>query len=121
MKTGSFIAQSAASGSLLRRNEMTYKLKMTLGAFVEFCRKHGHALAGHKEFWGRAVELEKMIDEIQDAIEETCEWTYDDYHDCWETSCKNAWVMTEGGSPLDNEYKFCPACGKQIVVKESDA
>lgn len=42
-----------------------------------------------------------------------CLWTRDDQECCWETTCKNAFVILSGG-PEDNNFNFCPYCGKPI-------
>ena len=44
-----------------------------------------------------------------------CRWTYDSWHDHYDTACDNAAVFGEG-DVLANEYKFCPYCGKPIEV-----
>lgn len=45
-----------------------------------------------------------------------CEWVlYDDDHGLWETECVNVHAFTEGGV-LENDYKFCPYCGGEIVM-----
>lgn len=43
----------------------------------------------------------------------TCKWEYDEYHDKWDTSCNNAFVL-EFGTPAEHQMKFCPYCGKPI-------
>lgn len=69
-----------------------------------------------------AETSEKAADNwnVRAADIETCEWTYDDIDDKWDTSCGNAWVMTDGGTPPDNGYNYCPSCGDRIVVKEAE-
>ena len=42
-------------------------------------------------------------------------WTHDDYHDKWDCECGAAFCFMHDG-PRENEYKFCPACGKRIVL-----
>lgn len=49
-------------------------------------------------------------------IDEVCEWKRDnDEFDIYDTKCKNRHVFFEG-SPIDNEYEYCPYCGKEIKV-----
>ena len=43
---------------------------------------------------------------------DTCVWQ-EDCESTWDTSCDTAFVMIDG-TPTDNEYKFCPSCGKSI-------
>jgi len=46
-------------------------------------------------------------------------WTYDSYHDKWDcSSCGEGFQFMEGG-PEDNDYIFCPACGREITSKET--
>lgn len=42
-----------------------------------------------------------------------CKWRYDSTHEKWDTQCEEAHCFFEG-SPKDNNYKFCPYCGKEI-------
>lgn len=47
---------------------------------------------------------------------EFCEWIRDnDEFDVYDTKCRNRHVFFEG-SPEDNEYVYCPYCGKEIKV-----
>lgn len=49
---------------------------------------------------------------------EFCEWIRDnDEFDVYDTKCRNRHVFFEG-SPEDNEYVYCPYCGKEIKVVE---
>lgn len=45
-----------------------------------------------------------------------CIWTLDEWHDCWDTACGQCFCMTEG-PPHENEYKYCPACGGELIEK----
>jgi hypothetical protein len=42
---------------------------------------------------------------------------YDD--EVYETECGNSLVFFDGG-PRENEYKYCPFCGKVIIVIQDD-
>ncbi len=45
-----------------------------------------------------------------------CTWTWDDASEnLWETSCAQLHEFIEDG-PKENNYKFCPYCGKVIKV-----
>ena len=44
-----------------------------------------------------------------------CKWKYDEWGEVWRTECENAQEFLEGGVK-DNRYKFCPYCGRKIVV-----
>lgn len=63
-----------------------------------------------------------MADNPTDLAGGTCTWTMEDdiYETFYETSCKNAWVMMEGDSPKDNDYIYCPSCGRRIEVAKGD-
>lgn len=43
----------------------------------------------------------------------SCEWTEDADGNYW-TSCANAFQMTTG-TPAENDFKFCPFCGRSLV------
>ena len=44
---------------------------------------------------------------------ETCEWV-DDGEGCHVSQCGKYFEFTEGGA-VDNDFKFCPHCGKPLV------
>ena len=44
----------------------------------------------------------------------TCNWTYDEWHDVWETECGGAFCIGEG-KPSDNNMNFCCYCGRKLV------
>lgn len=50
--------------------------------------------------------------------EDICKWVKGsfDEDDSWDTSCGHKFLLIEG-SPHDNEYRFCPACGNIIDTK----
>lgn len=41
----------------------------------------------------------------------------DEEANVYDTTCMNPHILLEG-SPSDNNYKFCPYCGKKIKVVE---
>jgi len=45
-----------------------------------------------------------------------CKWYYkdNDLEDYWETSCDSAFTIIDG-TLEDNNIKYCPFCGKEIV------
>ena len=45
--------------------------------------------------------------------EPVCDWTWCDDDDGWSTSCDAGFIFNDGG-PVDNDFKFCPYCGKPI-------
>lgn len=59
-----------------------------------------------------------------------CEWKYmNDYTETrqkciystswWETTCKKAHSFITG-TPEENRYRFCPYCGKKLVIKKEE-
>jgi len=48
--------------------------------------------------------------------ETNCTWIIQDPHDqhIWETDCGEAFVFEVDG-PEQNNFKFCPFCGKPII------
>ena len=46
-----------------------------------------------------------------------CVWEFDyDETYSWITSCGKKFYIVEG-TPVENEMKFCPYCGKKIVTR----
>jgi len=43
-----------------------------------------------------------------------CKWTYDEYHDNWDTQCGEAFCFITG-DPAENKMQFCPYCGWRLV------
>lgn len=43
----------------------------------------------------------------------TCTWTHDDDEGSWDAECGERWSITEG-TPEENNFRFCPGCGKTI-------
>ena len=44
-----------------------------------------------------------------------CEWKYNDAEYYWESSCDHLHIFMSDG-PKENEYRFCPYCGKKIKI-----
>lgn len=52
-----------------------------------------------------------------------CKWTYDDYHCVYETECDKAFYFDDSSNLDENNFKFCPYCGKiieAIIPQEQD-
>ena len=58
--------------------------------------------------------LRWLRDDLQALESEAtpCAWTEDDEGN-WETACDNLHVFFDGG-PVENGYKWCPYCGREI-------
>lgn len=58
-------------------------------------------------------------------MSESCEWKEakdGDYGDCadyWDTGCGDSFVFNDSG-PKENNFEFCPYCGKTLEVIEND-
>ena len=63
---------------------------------------------------------------LNDAIEivkqggisddDSCEWRLcDEEANVYDTSCRNPHILIEG-TPQENNYEFCPYCGKKIKI-----
>ncbi len=42
-----------------------------------------------------------------------CTWKHDDDEGSWDAECGERWSITEG-TPEENNFRFCPGCGKTI-------
>ena len=49
--------------------------------------------------------------------DDVCEWKYKDSEYYFESSCEHLHIFMSDG-PKENEYRFCPYCGKKIKVVE---
>ena len=47
--------------------------------------------------------------------DDVCEWKYNDSEYYFESSCKHLHIFMSDG-PKENEYGFCPYCGKKIKI-----
>ena len=87
-------------------------------------------LVGYESKNGTSTEKNqhiKAIDVLNDAIEivkqggvsdDVCElWLCDEEANVYDTSCRNPHILIEG-TPQENNYEFCPYCGKKILCKE---
>lgn len=45
-----------------------------------------------------------------------CKWKYDDETDSYDTDCDNKFCFTY--VKKEEEFKFCPYCGKEIKEEE---
>ena len=50
--------------------------------------------------------------------DDVCEWRLcDEEANVYDTSCRNPHILIEG-TPTDNNYKYCPYCGRKILTKQ---
>ena len=51
---------------------------------------------------------------VSDDTDNVCEWRLcDEEANVYDTSCRNPHILIEG-TPQENNYEFCPYCGKKI-------
>ena len=83
-------------------------VRHVLGAHKLTCDEHEHLQQDFKD-----VALEAY----QQGRVASCEWTYDDIDDYYETACKNAYCLADG-TLKDNDHKYCPYCGGLIQLAQ---
>ena len=56
--------------------------------------------------------------EIPDRIvyTEVCIWTYNEEGDLWDTRCNEMFHFNDG-TPIENDFRFCPYCGKKLLYE----
>jgi hypothetical protein len=77
--------------------------------FIEKWRQPGTPYEAMK------ADLDALLSEAVRGAKGVCEWRFDVEmdHEMWNTSCGEAFCFTEG-DPKENDYKFCPGCGKEL-------
>ena len=66
------------------------------------------------------VRLNEAIEIVKQGgvSDYVCEWWLcDEEANVYDTSCRNPHILIEG-TPQENNYEFCPYCGKKILCKE---
>ena len=59
---------------------------------------------------------EEYINTSTDTSSDYCEWKLiDEEANVYDTSCRNPHILIEG-TPKENNYEYCPYCGKKIKV-----
>ena len=63
----------------------------------------------------KAISIRKAIEIVKQGgvADDVCEWKYNDTEYYWESSCDHLHIFMSDG-PKENEYDFCPYCGKKI-------
>ena len=63
------------------------------------------------------IPVKKAIEIVKngDVSDNVCEWKYNDSEYYFESSCKHLQIFMSDG-PEENEYRFCPYCGKKIKI-----
>lgn len=58
-----------------------------------------------------------MIENLEEKMLKNlfCKWTLiDEEMNVYDTDCRNPHILLEG-NPKDNNYKYCPYCGREIL------
>lgn len=65
----------------------------------------------------KAISIHKAIEIVKQSVisDDVCKWKYNDTEYYWESSCDHLHIFMSDG-PKENEYDFCPYCGKKIKV-----
>lgn len=59
-------------------------------------------------------DIERQLAELKrQNAEPTCQFTYDEHHDKWDTACGQAFQFLDG-DPIGNGQMYCGYCGKPI-------
>lgn len=73
---------------------------------------------------GMPMEIFMDKDEIiirkyeENKADDVCEWRLcDEEANVYDTNCRNPHILIEG-TPRENNYEFCPYCGKKIKAVE---
>ena len=60
----------------------------------------------------------KIVEIVKQGVipDDVCEWRLcDEEANVYDTSCRNPHILIEG-TPRENNYEFCPYCGKKIKI-----
>ena len=61
------------------------------------------------------LALKLQVIDSGSASDDACEWRLcDEEANVYDTSCRNTHILIEG-TPRENNYKYCPYCGKKIL------
>lgn len=91
------------------RNAQDNMVKSTSNSMANFC-------SGACGAYNKTIEIVNQL--AEEYNNDFCEWRLcDEEANVYDTTCMNPHILLEG-SPSDNNYKFCPYCGKKIKVVE---
>ena len=68
------------------------------------------------------IETKEAIEIVKQGgvSDDVCEWRLcDEEANVYDTSCRNPHILIDG-APEENNYKYCPYCGKKIKVVDND-
>lgn len=53
--------------------------------------------------------------------DDVCTWRHahdPEVGDYWISDCGLTWAFSFGGGPAENEWEYCPKCGKKLIEEE---
>ena len=66
--------------------------------------------------WNNVLKMAIKIVKQGSVSDDVCEWRLcDEEANVYDTSCRNPHILIEG-TPKENNYEYCPYCGKKIKV-----
>ena len=66
--------------------------------------------------WNNVLKIAIEIVKQGGVSDDVCEWMLcDEEANVYDTSCRNPHILIEG-TPKENNYEYCPYCGKKIKV-----
>ena len=83
----------------------------------ELDKKYNNSLwiKGDEEF---SITRNELIEIVKQGgvSDDVCEWSLcDEEANVYDTSCRNPHILIKG-TPKENNYEYCPYCGKKIKV-----
>ena len=67
---------------------------------------------------GQLIAYDKAIEIVKHGCvsDDACEWRLcDEEANVYDTSCRNPHILIKG-TPKENNYEYCPYCGKKIKI-----
>ena len=95
----------------LRKKDVCDYLYCDVCAYTDKCS--GVTDQSNNLKWDKAIEIVNQ----GGVSDDFCEWKYNDSEYYFESSCDHLHIFMSDG-PKENEYDFCPYCGKKIKVVE---
>ena len=63
----------------------------------------------------KAVMAKQIVESLSlPGVSGSCEWGLEPTMEYWDTQCGKQYVISNEGTPKDNEMEYCPFCGKRI-------
>ena len=61
-----------------------------------------------------------LIQALDKAEADTCDWNYLEEEEYYETDCGNCFYMLDECTLSDSEFKYCIYCGKRLTTKANE-